>query len=159
MHVKQMIIKELEKLSSNSIGYQSLLEMEKFQFGQKGPMSPIDSRTVVDTVIPKLVLESEKTPDVSAASELLKHIATVEKKYGNYMNFGSRRLSDVDFEIAWMELPSASLRGIPFLAVGSEVDKMITELYGRSLKPVLNRFSEIESLITTPGLRIQGSPK
>lgn len=133
--------------------------MEKFQFNQKGPMAPIESRTVVTTVIPKLSEESEKTPDVSASSELLKHTATVEKRYGKYMSFGSRNLTEIDFEIAWMELPASSLRGIPFLKTGGEVDELITKLYGKTLKPVLNRFSEIDSLITTPGLRIQGSPK
>lgn len=133
--------------------------MEKFQFNQKGPMAPIETRTVVRDVIPKLVQNSEKLPDSKAKLALLYEMRTVEKRYEKYMSFNSQKMTDLNFEIAWRELPSASLRGIPFLAVGREIDDLITSVYGSSLKPVLNQFLKISSLITTPGLRIQGSPK
>lgn len=153
------MIRELEKLSSNNVGYQSLLEMENFQFNQKGPMSPIESRTVVQDVIPKLSSNSDKHPHPDAKAQLLEHIATVEKRYGNYMNFGSMSLHSIDFEKLWLELPSSSLRGIPFLKQGAEIDDLIVKIYGSKLKLALNQFTKIQSLITTPGLRIQGSPK
>lgn len=158
LDVKRRVIRELERLSDN-IGYRSLLEMEKFQFNQKGPMAPIEARTVMKETIPKIVKNSELKPDPSASAKLLKHIETVEKRYGKYMNYGGLDLNGIDFENAWRVLPSSSVRGIPFLLKGSEVDSLIINLYGKGVKSVLNQFTKIKSLITTPGLRIQGSPK
>lgn len=156
--MKNKVVRELEKLcSSNDVGYQSLLEMERFQFDQKGPMSPISSSTILDDVIPGIVDNSSKRPAHHGKTELLKHIGMVEKKYKRYMSFGSKNLSSLDFENAWLDLPSGSLRGIPFLGKGKDKDELITKLYGKQLKPVLNQFTQIDSLITTPGLRIQGS--
>lgn len=159
LNVKRRVIRELERLSTKNIGWQSLLEMENFQFNQKGPMAPIEARTVVKETIPKIVTNSELKPDPSAKAKLLGHISTVEKRYGKYMSFGNIDLNVLDFENAWRTLPSSSVRGIPFLLKGSEVDGLIMQIYGKNLKSVLNQFVKLESLITTPGLRIQGSPK
>lgn len=74
--------------------------MEQFQFNQKGPMAPIEPRTVVKETIPGIVTSSELKPDPSAVAKLLKHISTVEKRYSKYMSFGSLNLHGIDFENA-----------------------------------------------------------
>lgn len=159
IHVKQMVVKEIEKLCSSNDSYRSLLEMELFQFNQKGPMSPIGSRTVIDDVVPKLIEKSLLVPAHPEFEMLMQQLVTVEKRYGKFMNWESMNLTEIDFEMRWRELPSRSLRGLPFLATGSEIDSLIISIYGKSLKSVLYQFKKINSLITTPGLRIQGSPK
>lgn len=139
--------------------YESLLEMEKFQFDQKGPMSPIAANTVVADVVPNIEKNSTLRPTVQAKAELMKHVSAVALKHQKFMALKSIDLTSINFEIAWRILPSSSTRGIPFLKKGKDVDDLIVKLYGRSLKPVLNQFQLIDELITTPGLRIQGSPK
>lgn len=132
--------------------------MEIYQYNQKGPMAPINGSTIVDDVIPGIEQNSAKRPTHHGEAELLKHIAIVEKRYAKYINFRSKHITSLDFENAWLSLPSSSVRGIPFLQKGSDIDSLITRLFGKTVKPALNQFKQVKSLITTPGLRIQGSP-
>lgn len=159
LHVKRMVIAEIEKLSKKHNGFQSLLEMEKFQFNQKGPMAPIETRTVVTDVVPKIENSSLVFPNSVSKDELIAKIPTVEKRYGKYLSFGNLSVHSIDFEQAWKTLPSSSLRGIPFLYKGSEIDELIIKIYGNTYRTAAAQFKKIDDLITTPGLRIQGSPK
>lgn len=80
------MVKEIEKLCSSNDSYRSLLEMELFQFNQKGPMSPIGSRTVIDEVVPKLIEKSLLVPARPEFEMLMQQLVTVEKRYGKFMN-------------------------------------------------------------------------
>lgn len=101
LFVKRKIVQELRKLSSSTDSrYQSLLDMELFQFDQKGPMSPIPSDVVVADVVPNIAENSMLIPKLEAKRKLLSFVAAVGKKYGQYMALKSRDLTSLNFENA-----------------------------------------------------------
>lgn len=76
------------------------MDMELFQFDQKGPMSPIPSDIVVAEVVPALVANSSLQPKRAAKDRLMKHVATIKSKYFRFMALKSRDLTSLNFEIA-----------------------------------------------------------
>lgn len=156
---KKLVLKELEELSVKDNNFRDLWEMENFQSLQKGPISPISARALVAGTIPKIVKASSIAPKPAAAADLLSQVAKVEERYKKYMNFESIDLTVINFGEEWMKLPKDSVRGLPYLLKGKEIDHEIVREYGNPIKKVLKKFRELDYLITTPGTRFQGSPK
>lgn len=91
------MLSEIARLSEEHPFYSYLLEMENFQWNQKGPISPIGTRTFIDSTISKVLKESERSPDESAKRDLLKAMIDVEKNISQYMSMSSYDLTAINF--------------------------------------------------------------
>lgn len=159
-----------EKLKRDSIGmlkanakkdsrYFGLEQLEGFQTNQKGPVAPIDKNTFIDKTMPALIeASSVNLNSIMTDKDLVESISEVDSILKDMGFYGKLDYYNIDFAEKLNELPSSSVRGLPFLGKGKDVDEDIIKEYGNDLTSVLRVFFEIPFLLATPALRYQGSP-
>lgn len=158
INVKKEALQSLIKKASRDSRYQGLVDLEKFEFNQKGPVSPVEARWLIDEVLPNIHNSSLEVYDVFKDPDLVESVHEVDMILESHGFYNKIDMNSINFADKFRELPSSSVRGLPFLKKGKDVDDTIIKEYGSDLTSVLNVFLSIEYLIATLGLRLQGSP-
>lgn len=136
---------------------QSLLTFETFQADQKGPTSPttLDQLVGGGGILGKLIFKQPFDFDSSTKTILEEVISDIQKYLGK---FEVGDISTIDFSQSWKELPSTTVRGFPFHALGRDSDDKILQLGGSTFSSALEYFKSSNQNLTFPGYRIQGKP-
>lgn len=152
------MLKNLIRRAAIDPRYKGLVDLEKFQINQKGPVSPVEARFLIDDVIPKIRDASMNIVNVFEDPDLVESVNEVDNILNSHGFYDQIDLNSINFADKFRELPSSSVRGLPFLKKGKDVDETIIKEYGSDLTSVLKVFLKIDRLIATLGLRLQGSP-
>lgn len=155
--VKDKVLVAIKDQASIDHNYMSLLIMEKFQYNQKGPVAPIKPFQLPDEQIPAIYQASLADISDPAIIRQFAHIADIVAKSLKDVNFRGT-IENINFKEWWSKLPSDSVRGLPVLSKGKFSDPMIMDYYGASFSEVFPKFQSIPFLVSTAGLRFQGSP-
>lgn len=158
LSLKELLLQSLVKKAARDPRYQGLVDLEKFQFNQKGPVSPVEARFLIDEVLPKIHDSSMNIVDVFNDPDLVESVHEVDEILNSLGLYNQIELNSINFAEKFKELPSSSVRGLPFLKKGKDVDDTIIKEYGSDLPSVLRVFLSIDYLVATLGLRLQGSP-
>lgn len=148
-YIKDLKVSEEQK--------QSLLTFETFQADQKGPTSPTNADQLVGSngILGKLVFKQPFDFD-SSTKQLLEAVWSDMHSY--LRQFGVGDATTIDFQQSWSELPSSTVRGFPFHALGRDADQEILRLGGPTFDTALEYFKSSSQNLTFPGYRIQGKP-
>lgn len=158
------LYKEYQRLTDEILGYiedsdlqveakESYLTWETFQSTQKGPTAPYDAsaldRLVSEASVPNYHIDDniwDLVEEVAASLlEYLKKFAKIDV------------LSLKPAEL-WMELPRGTIRGYPYIRKGRDVDHLITADGGNTPLSAVQFMESSDTLVCSPGFRIQGSP-
>lgn len=154
---KEEIVRAIEKQAQIDVNYRTLLIMEEFQFNQKGPVAPIEKDQLIMKVIPKIyesashiITDQQVISDLARARSKL--IPKIERLRSNHLT-----IEQINYADWFSQLPSDSVRGLPFLEKGKYADEKIIKTFGTDFKKVWPKFSAVNWLVSTAGLRFQGS--
>ena len=133
---KNEIVRAIEKQAQIDPNYRTLLIMEEFQFNQKGPVAPIEKDQLIKKVIPKIIdsachiIEDQRViSDLATARNKL--VPKIERLRSNHLT-----VEQINYAEWFRQLPSDSVRGLPFLEKGKFADETIIRTFGTDFKKV-----------------------
>lgn len=164
LHKKLMSI--IEARANKNPNYTWLLAYEKFQEGQKGPVSKVDFPRLLESIDTIVDNSSDDICSdigynwIKLGAQLLKEQLIHEGLQG------SVHLSDINPVVSWLSMKHSSKRGLPWLLKGNQlidsngrkttVDEAIINYYGRSMSKIVDVISNMSGLVGVIGLRLQG---
>lgn len=133
----------------------SFMVWEKFQSEQKGPAAPVSKKDIQKNVIDDLlnIYSFDLTEDVR--KDVDEAFDSLFDYFGDSVNLS---IHSINFENEWKKLPSTTVRGFPFHALGRDVDQDIIRQGGQTSQQALDYFLKSSQNICFPGWRIQGKP-